>query len=257
MDAQIIRALLTEQAQQVQIEVVEETGSTNQDVLKRAANDSTAYLLIAKKQTAGRGRAGRTWHSDSGDVLTFTLGWSFDGKVNDLLGLPLAVGVAVTEVLSKLGLPVQLKWPNDILKDKKKLAGILLEITTSSDGKMYAAIGIGINLQIPESLEQRIGHTVADAPWLAQMDRNQLLAQLLNALTDAMLQFQHTGFAPFAQRWNALHAYANQAVEILENGKSVHEGVALGVNEQGYLLLQTVTGVLPIIAGDVSLRPAQ
>ncbi len=173
-----------------------------------------------------------------------------------MLGLPLAVGVAVAETLLALGVPVQLKWPNDILKEKKKLAGMLIETAAARQGGSWAVIGIGLNLQVPDALEAEIGQSVADAPWLAQMDRNQLVAHLLNALAQAMELFRQQGFAAFAARWNTLHAYAQQPVIILDHGTLLHEGIALGVDTLGRLILQTANGQVSVLAGDVSLRPA-
>lgn len=245
---------------QVDVEVVAETGSTNADLMARLGDLQAPLLRIAERQTAGRGRAGRVWHSTPGGVLTFSLAWRFKrgvqaGSAQSLSGLPLAVGTAVAEVLLSLGVPVQLKWPNDILKDKKKLAGILIETASTNDDAMWAVIGIGLNLRVPEALEAEIGQAVADAPWLAQMDRNLLMAHLLNALAKALEQFQQHGFSAFAARWNALHAYAQQNVLILDGGEQRHAGIALGVDATGCLVLQTEQGQVTVVAGDVSLRP--
>lgn len=257
LSTQKILTLRDRHGEQVDVEVVAETASTNADLMARLQDLQTPVLRIAEHQTAGRGRAGRVWHSVPGGVLTFSLAWHFPQSSQALLGLPLVVGVAVAETLLALGVPVQLKWPNDILKDAKKLAGTLIETAAARDGGSWAVIGIGLNLRIPEALELEIGQAVADAPWLAQMDRNLLVAHLLNALARAMDQFRHSGFAAFAERWNRLHAYAQQAVHILDNGQLLHEGIALGVDQSGRLVLQTLQGQLAILAGDVSLRPLQ
>ena len=240
----------------VTIELVQETGSTNADLIARAkeGNLENATLLLAEKQTAGRGRAGRSWHSISGGVLTFSLACHFEAGVQSLLGLPLAVGVALVERLRQIGVPVSLKWPNDILKDNKKLGGILLETQSDGRGGVWAVIGIGLNLQIPAELEQLIGREVADAPWLAQMDRNNLMAQLLHSLVAALSEFQVLGFSAFTERWNQLHAHAHRVVTIIDQGQILHQGIALGVDAQGSLLLQTEIETLRIHSGDVSLR---
>ncbi|CAN5716730.1 biotin--[acetyl-CoA-carboxylase] ligase [soil metagenome] len=255
LNALSILALRDAHAQQVDVEVVAETGSTNADLLQRLPLLQMPLLRIAEMQTAGRGRAGRVWHSVRGGVLTFSLAWHFPQATQALLGLPLAVGVAVAETLLGLGVPVSLKWPNDILKEGKKLAGILIETATAGQGGSWAVIGIGLNLQIPHALETDIGHEVADAPWLAQMDRNQLVAHLLNALASAMEQFRQRGFAAFTGRWNQLHAYRQQEVRIMDGGSLLHQGLALGVDQTGCLVLQTAQGQITVIAGDVSLRP--
>lgn len=238
----------------IDIEVVEETGSTNADLLQRANEITKPVLLIAKNQTAGRGRAGRVWHSVADGVLTMSLSWKVEKTAQELMGISLVVGVAMAEKLIELGVPVQLKWPNDILRLGKKLGGILIESQKTSDGLTCMVIGIGLNLHIPNSLEGIIGQQVADSTWLANMDRNELIAHLLSALANAIVEFQLNGFKVFKERWNILNAHANHMVNMIDNGTIHSSGKVLGVDDQGCLLLQTALGVKSIHAGDVSLR---
>jgi BirA family biotin operon repressor/biotin-[acetyl-CoA-carboxylase] ligase len=251
MNAATIAAL---SAAGVEVEVVAQTGSTNADLLARAATLRQPLLLIAENQTAGRGRAGRSWLSSAGGSLTFSLAWHFAGGPQHLSGLPLAVGVALAETLARLGVQVQLKWPNDLLKDGNKLAGILIETQAGNDAGTWAVIGIGLNLVMPDELEQQIGRPIAAVPWLAQMDRDTLVAALLDGLAAALREFAHAGFGPFAARWNLRHAWQGDLVTIIDRGEVLHEGVAAGVDDAGRLLLDTASGRLAIVAGDVSLR---
>jgi BirA family biotin operon repressor/biotin-[acetyl-CoA-carboxylase] ligase len=238
----------------VAVEVVPETGSTNADLLARAPGLAAPVLLVAENQTAGRGRAGRSWLSSSGGSLTFSLAWHFDGGPQRLAGLPLAVGVALAETLARLGVQVQLKWPNDLLKDGNKLAGILIETQAAPAGGTWTVIGVGLNLVMPDELEEQIGRTVAAVPWLAQMDRDALMAALLDGLAASLREFAGAGFGAFAARWNLRHAYQGQTVRIIDHGAVLHEGVAAGVDDGGRLLLDTDAGRITIVAGDVSLR---
>lgn len=253
-------------AQGVAIEVVAETASTNADLLARLPTLEAPLLLIAERQTAGRGRAGRTWHSVAGAGLTFSLAWKFDLPLQDMLGLPLAVGVAIAEALADLNVHVQLKWPNDVLKDGKKLGGILIETAAAqavpygfqqypgADQANWAVIGIGLNLAVPDALEAQIGHKVADAPWLARLDRNTLMAALLNGLSEMLLTFQDKGFRHFTARWNRLHSWTGQNLVVVDHGQIVQQGRALGVDSMGRLLLDTLAGRVAVLAGDVSLH---
>jgi len=239
----------------VAVEVVAQTGSTNADLLARASTLAAPVLLIAEHQTAGRGRAGRPWLSAPDHSLTFSLAWKFEGGLQRLTGLPLAVGVALAETLGRLGQQVQLKWPNDLLKDGDKLAGILVETQPAgSNGATWAIVGIGLNLAMPDELEEKIGRAVAAVPWLARMDRDALMAAVLDGLAQALAQFAQHGFPAFSARWNVLHAYQGQAVTILDRGEVLHEGQAAGVDDAGRLLLDTEHGRIVIVAGDVSLR---
>lgn len=242
----------------VAVEVVEETGSTNADLLARAATLAAPVLLVARNQTAGRGRAGRSWLSSSEGSLTFSLAWRFEGGLARLTGLPLAVGVALAETLERLGVQVGLKWPNDVLRDGDKLAGILIETQAAQNGNasgaVWAVIGIGLNLVMPDELEAQIGRHVASLPWLARMDRDALLAALLDGLTGALREFERAGFGAFAARWNLRHAWQGETVTVLDRGTVLHEGSAAGVDDAGRLLLDTQEGRITVLAGDVSLR---
>ncbi|MEX5746644.1 biotin--[acetyl-CoA-carboxylase] ligase [Massilia sp. X63] len=238
----------------VAVEVVPQTGSTNADLLARAPQLLEPVLLVAEHQTAGRGRAGRSWLSSSENSLTFSLAWKFDGGPQALSGLPLAVGVALGEALGRLGVQVQLKWPNDVLKDGDKLAGILVETQSAPAGGIWAVIGIGLNLVMPDEVEAQLGRSAAGAPWLARMERDVLVATLLDALADALRLFARQGFAVFSARWNLLHAWQGRSVVILDNGQVLQEGLAAGVDDTGRLLLDTAHGRTTVLAGDVSLR---
>lgn len=208
-------------------------------------------------QTAGRGRAGRRWLSTPGEALTFSLGWHFDGALSALVGLPLAIGVAIVETLRDFGVEAQLKWPNDVLKDGAKLAGILVETAAGRgpNAGCWAIIGIGINIAVPEELDRAIGGPVASLGAAASAtDRNRLLAEMFDRLATALGAFEKTGLDSFVDRWNALHAWRGANVAIMDRGQSLHTGRALGIDRQGRLLLDTDNGEVAIMAGDVSLR---
>lgn len=251
-----IAALCRTPAQQVAIRLVAETGSTNSDLLADLKYLNLPTLLIAESQTAGKGRAGRTWHSAPDAALTFSLAWKFNAPAQALLGLPLAVGVVVAETLALFDVDTRLKWPNDVLRDGKKVAGILIETAATSGPAgeaTWAVIGIGINLLAPDELIRRIGQPVAAAPNL-QANRNRVLAALLNGLAEALALFETRGFAAFRERWNDLHAHHGQAVVITDRGQVLHEGSAMGVDDSGRLLLDTPQGQFAVLAGDLSLR---
>ena len=238
------------------IEVVAETGSTNADLLARLEQLRAPVLLLAEHQSAGRGRAGRRWYSARGASLTFSLAWRFRLPVQALVGLPLAIGVAIAETLASRSIPVQLKWPNDVFCDGRKLAGILIETAQArhSDQPLWAVIGIGLNLTGSTALEARIGQPVAALPQAGALDCESLMAALLDRLCLTLQEFEQRGFAAFTDRWNALHLHRGQQVAISDRDQTLLNGTALGVDDQGRLLIETGQGRRAVMAGDVSLR---
>jgi BirA family biotin operon repressor/biotin-[acetyl-CoA-carboxylase] ligase len=162
--------------------------------------------------------------------------------------------VALADTLGTLGQQVQLKWPNDVLKDGDKLAGILIETQSAPGGGTWCVIGIGLNLLMPDEMEAQLGRSAAGMPWLARMDRDALMAALLDGLADCLREFTARGFAAFSARWNLRHAWQGETVVLLDGGVVRHEGRAAGVDDSGRLLLDTDEGRITVMAGDVSLR---
>jgi BirA family biotin operon repressor/biotin-[acetyl-CoA-carboxylase] ligase len=255
LSRQRIAALSSEAHCRAELELVASTGSTNADLLARLHLLGGPVLLVAEAQTAGRGRAGREWFSAPGSALTFSLAWKFRRPLAGLVGLPLAVGVTVAETLASFGVEAQLKWPNDVLRHGRKLAGVLIETATVNDGRqpaVWAVVGIGLNIVMPEQLAATIGTPVAQMS--DDIDRDQLMAALWKGLEQTLTEFDATGFGAFMERWNRLHAYAGRAVAIIDRGQTLHEGRAAGVDQSGRLQIDTGAGPVMVVAGDVSLR---
>lgn len=261
LSAQRIAAHLTQHASHgsesvapaVAVEVLTETGSTNADLMARLPQLQEPLLLVAERQTAGRGRAGRSWFAEAGATLTFSLAWRFDLPLHRITGLPIAVGATIAEVLSERGVTVGLKWPNDILKEGRKLGGILIESAKDQRAAgCWVVIGIGLNLKQPKNTAQ-IGQAVA-ALDMPELDANDLLGELAYRLAAAFLQFEQQGVIAFIPSWNQRHAHAGQQVRIMDGERVLHEGLATGLADNGALLLQTASGVVSVMSGDVSLR---
>ncbi|MCC8392134.1 biotin--[acetyl-CoA-carboxylase] ligase [Paraburkholderia sp. MMS20-SJTR3] len=268
------------QAHDWPIEIVEETGSTNADLmarmkaLPRRANALPRPIVrVAYLQTAGRGRRGRPWYAEPGNALLFSVACVLPRPLEGLAGLSLAVGVALVDALRSLPVAapgqIALKWPNDVLLEGDKLVGILIETAWSTDDASAVVIGIGTNVKGADELAAKVGAFNADAPpqargtvptalqrVLPNANLTDTLAAELNALEPALQRFGVDGFAPFQPRWNAVHAYAGREVVLLEQGQEHARGVAAGVDERGQLLLDTAGGRQSIATGDVSLRLA-
>ena len=236
-------------ASRFDVDVVAECDSTNTLLLARAESSPSGAVLVAERQTAGRGRMGRQWYAEPDASLTFSLLYKLPrGSVPG--GLSLAVGVAIAEAVRELNVGgVALKWPNDVLRDGRKLGGVLIELTGSS-----AVIGIGLNLRLPADLPDDVKR-IATALDL-DVDRNRLLARLLASLHGVLETFGSGGFAALRDRWSALNAYAGKPVRVISEFAVPVEGICMGVDVDGALLLETAVCVQRIISGDVSLRPA-
>jgi BirA family biotin operon repressor/biotin-[acetyl-CoA-carboxylase] ligase len=243
-------------AHRIDVETVARTGSTNVDLMQRLTSLPRPLLRVADRQSAGRGRAGRPWRTTPETALTFSLAWRFERPLHALLGLPLAVGVALAESLAVFGVQARLKWPNDVLRDGAKLAGILIE--TAAEGMRgdatWAVIGIGLNLGVPAGLESELQRAIGAAPELQKQPRETVLAIIASALAETLAEFEQRGFGVFTERWQALHAYVGQPVRVLDNGRIVHEGMAVGVDMMGRFLIDTDAGRVTVLAGDLSLR---
>ncbi|MEW6165607.1 MAG: biotin--[acetyl-CoA-carboxylase] ligase [Pseudomonadota bacterium] len=257
--AAILRALGA-QACRFDADLLAACDSTNAVLLARAeAGAPSGTVVIAAHQTAGRGRQGRDWISAPGDSLTFSLLWRFAPRTAPA-GLSLAVGLAVANALEKVSAggtaTIQLKWPNDLLRDGRKLGGILVELVPGvrSSSGFAAVIGIGLNLRLPAALPAELAAQCAalnDAT-----DPNRLLATILTELLNVLETFGQQGFAALRAGWTAHHAYADAPVRLLSAFAPPRDGICRGVDADGALLLETDGRVERVLSGEISLRPA-
>ena len=230
------------------VEVLPEIDSTNTELMRRArAGRLEPVLLVAERQTAGRGRLGRGWASDPGASLTFSLGLPLAPA--DWAGLSLAVGVAVAESLDAR---VQLKWPDDLWLGDRKLGGILIETATSSPATArYGVIGVGLNVA-PREASGLSTPPAALRELDAQATAEAALQRVAEPLVRAVLAFETFGFAPFQARFAARDALRDRAVA-LSDGTA---GTAHGVTDSGALLVHTAAGMQVVSSSEVSVRPA-
>jgi BirA family transcriptional regulator, biotin operon repressor / biotin---[acetyl-CoA-carboxylase] ligase len=237
------------------VEILREIDSTNSELMRRArAGRTEPTLLVAEQQTAGRGRMGRAWQSSAGDSLTFSLGLSLSPTSWE--GLSLAVGVSVAESLSAPSAePIQLKWPNDLWWQERKLAGILIETASSPQPAKtqdrFAVIGIGINIR-PRPVDARLSVAAAGLQEFQPASTAQTaLERLFSPLLRDLLEFERAGFAAFSSRFAAKDALAGRSV-VLSDGL---QGTARGVDGTGALLVHTSQGVQRVASQEVSVRP--
>lgn len=229
--------------------------SSNTLLMEQARQDAPhRSVVIADWQTGGRGRRGRAWVAPPGTGIQFSVLWRFHRSVAELSGLSLAVGVMLVRALADLGHDsVGLKWPNDLLQDQGKLAGVLIELAGDMLGPASAVIGVGLNTAGAEEIGRRVGHGVAQLQGV-KVNRTDLLLALLMALEAGLERFDAEGFAAFRDDWHTLHVHQNAPVQ-LDNGVTPPvAGIALGVDLQGALRLAVADGERLYHAGEVSLR---
>lgn len=246
----ISRALGTESSRFI-VDLLPVCDSTNSTMLGRAeAGAPPGTVVVARNQTAGRGRRGRAWISTPGDSLTFSLLWHFaPGTVP--VGLSLAVGVAVTHALVKIGaVRTALKWPNDVLLDGRKLAGILVELVPGAPHS--AVIGLGLNLRLPQALPGTVRETAAALDLF--VDINVLLATLLIEFLGTLERFAISGFPGVQAEWASRDAYADARVTLSTGFAPLRTGICRGVDRDGALLLEVAGRIERVLSGEVSLR---
>jgi BirA family biotin operon repressor/biotin-[acetyl-CoA-carboxylase] ligase len=268
-------------------ELVAETTSTNSDLVARARSGAPArpVLRVAQRQTQGRGRRGRRWHGVEGGSLLFSLAIPWQRSAADSTAVTLACGLAVAALLREhlpvAGERVRVKWPNDILFDQGKLAGILVEFAEDAAGARTLVVGLGINLVSDTALLASVAGAppgdgavpqmapgdsaampVADlatalgaAAVLAQ--REIWLARLARALLAAARRFDEAGFAGGPDVFAAHCAYLGNTVVVHGVGNAPLAGVLRGVDAHGRLLIETAHGVQALSNGEVSVRAAR
>jgi BirA family biotin operon repressor/biotin-[acetyl-CoA-carboxylase] ligase len=267
LDAARIRAGLPAEiaARLAHLEALAATDSSNARVLESARPVGELVACLAEYQSAGRGRRGRGWVAPPGSGLCLSVGGRLAAAPSDYAVLAPAVGVACADVLESLGVEgVGLKWPNDLLKDGRKLGGILIELRGEAQGPAVVAVGLGLNFHLGESIRATIiaagGLPPADLEESMEgpaPDRNVAAAALIAAIVRC-LDEAPAGLGQTALNgWRSRDALHGKAVRITGSGAE-QIGIARGVDRAGALLLEDVDGQLRrITAGEATLRPQE
>ena len=244
--------------------IFKQIGSTNSYLLDCAKNpDNQLIFCLAEMQTAGRGRLNRNWSSPVGNIYLSIL-WKFNTNfknLKNLSGLSLAIGVAISRTLAVYGVEnISLKWPNDILYEHRKLAGVLIE-TIAGIKHTQAIIGIGMNINNASMLENDLAiddisrlttaNKLAPKPFPKQFlmnitnnsnnifDLNILLGKLIANILDILLIFEIQGLSPFVTEWQIKNYNLNKLVTIYDhNAKSIITGINKGIDNEGSLLIE-------------------
>jgi BirA family biotin operon repressor/biotin-[acetyl-CoA-carboxylase] ligase len=238
------------------LDIAWSVASTNTELLRRPVPAHGVAVLLAERQTGGRGRRGREWTSPLAAHVYLSLSRGFAGGLSRMGGLSLAMGVAAVEALRENGFTqVGLKWPNDLDVDGHKLGGLLVEGGGEFAGPARAVIGLGINVRMPAVAAARV-----DQPWTdlestagGQVSRNQVAAVVLSALLPALDEFERGGVSAFLQRYATMDVLDGKPVRI-EDGGVICEGIACGLADDGALQVRVDGKQVNFHAGEVSVR---
>ncbi|CAI8881808.1 DNA-binding transcriptional repressor/biotin-(acetyl-CoA-carboxylase) ligase BirA [Pseudomonas sp. IT-P253] len=229
--------------------------STNAEALRVIERGQAApFLVLAERQTAGRGRRGRKWVSPFAENIYYSLVLRIEGGMRQLEGLSLVVGLAVMQALRELGVSgVGLKWPNDVLVGQKKIAGILLELVGDPADVCHVVLGVGINvnMQMTDEVDQQWTSMRLESGRV--FDRNHLVAKLGEMLQAYLSRHQVDGFSAIQAEWEQNHLWQGRAVSLIAGVNQI-DGEVLGIDSQGALRLK-VGGVEKVFSGgELSLR---
>ncbi len=250
-----ITSLLQEKS--IAVDVFESIDSTNAYV-KKFMGDEKIHVCVAEEQTQGRGRFNRSWHSPFGQNIYFSMLYPFKKDLHKLEGLSFIVSVCLVktlEAVAEFQKPFKIKWPNDIVCEGKKLAGILIEVGTKMQGYCEVIIGIGINVNMNIAEEKEITQAWTSLQQLTNQyfDRNQIIANLMDALIVAFEKFAQEGLSLFLREWQQYDALFGKAITLQCHNETV-TGVAQGINEQGHLKIQLPDGEIKAFSsGDTSI----
>lgn len=236
------------------LHLFDQLDSTSAEVKRRAAQGagdpfSPPFWIVALEQTAGYGRRGREWRQAVGDFAG-TLALRPAGGVEAFGEISFIAGLAVADAVSACGVPdaVSLKWPNDLLVGRAKLAGLLLELIETPTGPALA-VGVGINIvsrpDIPDYPTARLGDLVDETPAPAA-----LAGRIDDAFWRRYADWRGNGFAPVRRAWLDRAAGLGGPIDVRLADRTI-SGVFSGIDEKGALLLDTGTAQIAVNAGDV------
>lgn len=225
--------------------------STNDLALASLDGDSPdGSIFVAEEQRRGRGRSGRAWLSPRVGNIYFSMLWRF-ASTDDTNGLSLAAGVAIVHTLGDFGVHgLGLKWPNDILWRRRKLAGVLVELRRTPSGSLGVVLGIGINFCLPVASREQVDQPCVDLSTViagsgvrhALPSRDAVVAVLTHRLHALLAHYPQSGFARWRAPWQDLDVSLERRVELRGATRSV-SGIAAGVDDDGALRIRTGRGL--------------
>ena len=240
------------------VKVLQSTKSTNDEaknIFPEITRNGLCYCFIAEEQTSGRGTKGKKWLSPYGENIYLSLAWKESLPLHKTEGLSLAVAVAITKILNQtLDLEINIKWPNDLILEGKKLGGILIE-TSTAQNTTDIVIGLGLNVLMKKRDIYKI-----DKEWTSILyhtnkilDRNKISGLLLNSLLDLTNKFKNYGFKHYKESFEELNFLKGKNCKVITETESNLMGKASGVTDKGELLIVSDQKTLKLRSGTNSI----
>lgn len=234
---------------------------STQDELARLLPDAPDLtVVLAEYQTLGRGRRSHGWLSPPGLGITLSCLKRFAGGPAVLSGLSIAMGVCVVQALASAGIPgLRLKWPNDVVSDHGKLAGILIEVSGEYDGPSVVRVGVGLNVRLSPAVHGTLDQSVTDLATLCggtPPDRNELAARVIDYLRLGLLRFEQEGLASFAQDFAHIDWLAGKPLNV-HGAHATHSGIGRGIDAHGALRVEIDGHITSVYSDKVSVRSQQ
>lgn len=246
------------QHNKIKLEIIEKVNSTNDHIKSHATGKDKFRICIAETQTHGKGRLNRKWYSPFGKNIHISFLLPFQGDISELSGLSLVVALAVCNAIEEiysLGNRLTIKWPNDILIDSSKIAGILIETQGESNGFCNVIIGVGINVNMTEVNKKEISQDWISLQSITghYQDRNKICISVINSMLEYFNRFVKFGLEIFADEWNTKDYLLKKPIKI-KSGGTDYSGQGSGINSFGHLTVELNNGNMKTFSsGDTTL----
>ena len=238
-----------------EIEILPWIGSSNTYLQQKCKNKNlTKHFIFVESQINGKGRQGKQWSSPFGTNLYCSIAWIFN-KLDKIVQLPLFIGIMALELLRQMGVEnIELKWPNDLLVQGEKIAGILIDSSIDASNICQTVIGIGINI------EPTCGMIDINQPWTSlqlklgkSIDKNIIAKMLIDTCLNYLPKFEDNGLEIFAQTIEKVDYLRNKQIQIIQSNV-IYNAHCLGIQSDGSLKVNINGNIKTIYSGDISVR---
>lgn len=234
---------------------LDEVDSTNEEIKRRARRSAgQGLMVVADRQTLGKGRLGRSWESPKGTSVYLSVLLRPELAPSQVQCLTLASGLAVCNTINALGFSARIKWPNDIIIGNRKLCGILTEMSVEDNAVSFAVVGIGINVNnsaFPQEIENKATSLYIESG--EACDRNEIIAALTKQLEQVYDEFVMGGFQAIREEYVSLCATIGREIKAEVRGKTII-GEAVDIADDGSLIVKTDFGLEHISTGEVAVQ---